>query len=206
MNLELSPEVLQLLFSETLYVFPETPTVSSSPLATEKTMATPTPASTLDVVPASASTLATPVIPKVSIPSVTSKTPEAIETVYTPLGKNSNGLLFVQHAQVNSTPGQRDLLKNIIVNGIKYNHEECGYLKTETPIVLSALEKLPVRIVVCFGIATDGFTPELKKEYYQIQRYNNITLLLADSLAAMEEKPALKAKLWNSLKELFGIR
>lgn len=209
----LTPEVLASIYTETIYVFPES-SVKEEVTASPKATAVASPTADSDIkyanppempaTPAAVKTAppATPSIPKMEA----KKEPESNLPTYEPLGKFTNGLLFVQHAKVNSTATQRDLLKNIIVNGIKYNHEDCGYLKIDTPISLAAIEKLPARIVVFFGIATDSFSPELKKEYYQIQRYNKLTILLSDSLASLEEKKELKGKLWNSLKELFGIR
>ncbi|MFN8415496.1 MAG: hypothetical protein U0U66_04095 [Cytophagaceae bacterium] len=208
----LTPEVLASIYTETIYVFPDTTVkevVAASPKATSPSATTDSDLkfASPPEMPAAPTAVKTapPVTP--SIPKMEPKKEvESNLPTYRPLGKFTNGLLFVQHAKVESTPTQRDLLKNIIVNGIKYNHEDCGYLKIDTPISLAAIEKLPARIVVFFGIATDSFSPELKKEYYQIQRYNKLTILLSDSLASLEEKKELKGKLWNSLKELFGIR
>jgi hypothetical protein len=208
----LTLEVLASIYTETIYVFPDT-SVKEIVTANPKAVVTETKANDSDIkfatppeLPVDNTVKTTPPVTP-SIPKMEpKKEAESNLPKYEPLGKFTNGVLFVQHAKVNSTAAQRDLLKNIIVNGIKYNHEDCGYLKIDTPISLPAIEKLPARIVVFFGISTDSFSPELKKEYYQIQRYNKLTILLSDSLAALEEKKELKAKLWNSLKELFGIR
>jgi len=133
--------------------------------------------------------------------------PKAAEVVVPlkPLGKFSNGILILMHASYTMTAAQQEMLGKI-VKAAQLDYNDCGVLQVSTPVSLKEIEDLKPRIILSFGLPTDAFTPRLSKDLYAIQKHNSTIILLADSLAKLENTVALKANLWNAMKEMFGIK
>ena len=133
--------------------------------------------------------------------------PKAAEVVVPlkPLGKFSNGILILMHASYTMTAAQQEMLGKI-VKAAQLDYNDCGVLQVSTPVSLKEIEDLKPRIILSFGLPTDAFTPRLSKDLYAIQKHNSTIILLADSLAKLENTVALKASLWNAMKEMFGIK
>ena len=221
----INPENWKDIFSDTLYIITDPNAVKVPVIETVKASVIDTP-KVLEVAKESVASTASPVIPKasssISIPAIASiHTPSlaaikeqvapkateatAIPTPLKPSGKYSNGILILMHDSYTMTPAQQEMLGKIVKAAL-LDYNDCGVLKVTTPIGLKALETLNPRIILSFGLPTDAFAPHLSKDLYAIQKHNSTIILLADSLAKLESTVALKSNLWNSMKEMFGIK
>jgi hypothetical protein len=59
--------------------------------------------------------------------------------------------------------------------------------------------------IILFGVAPTAIELPLSFPHYQIQAYNNLTYLAAPPLDVLMQDKAEKSKLWNCLKQIFGI-
>lgn len=205
------------IFSDTLYIIHD-PNAAPAPPAVE--VAKPAIAENPKAVEAPKEPIAataTPTIPKTpSIPATPSLAtvkeqvaPKVEEIVAPPAlkpsGKYSNGILIIMHASYTMTAAQQEMLGKI-VKAVQLDYNDCGVLQVSTPVSMKQIEDLKPRILLSFGLPTDAFTPRLAKDLYAIQKHNSTIILLADSLAKLETTVALKASLWNAMKEMFGIK
>jgi hypothetical protein len=71
--------------------------------------------------------------------------------------------------------------------------------------VQQKLEKLDSRNVLMMGLTPEELDLPIHFPPFQLQKFNSRTFLHAPSLSALSKDKALKAKLWMSLKTLFGI-
>jgi hypothetical protein len=65
--------------------------------------------------------------------------------------------------------------------------------------------QLQAEKILMFDVAPAELKLPLQFPRYQVQRFNNQTFLSAPALTMLEQDKAEKLKLWNSLKQLFGI-
>jgi len=206
------------IFSDTLYIITD-PNAVPAPVAVEaaKSAVVETPKA-VEVPKETVTPTATPTIPKTaSIPATPSlatvkeqvapKPVEAAPVAPTlkPTGKYSNGILILMHASYTMTTAQQEMLGKI-VKAVQLDYNDCGVLQVTAPVSLKEIEDLKPRILLSFGLPTDAFAPRLAKDLYAIQKHNSTIILLADSLAKLETTVALKASLWNAMKEMFGIK
>jgi hypothetical protein len=64
---------------------------------------------------------------------------------------------------------------------------------------------IEARTVLLFGIDPLSIGLPINFPQFQLQQFNKRTYLYSPSLSELEKDKALKLKLWNSLKSLFGI-
>jgi hypothetical protein len=198
----LHPELWKEIFTDGLYIINEK--VSSTENATipipETQLAQPTLTSASQV-------FQSPTLPgKTEKASQTvSDKAESVNKILKPEGTYSNGVLILIHESLAMTPVQKEMLTKI-VKAVQLNLSECGVLQTAVPVSLKELETLNPRFLLSFGIPKDAFKPDLQKEYYAIQKHNSTIILLADALGSLEKNDTLKRSLWNTLKDMFGIK
>ncbi|WP_018344045.1 hypothetical protein [Cytophaga aurantiaca] len=201
------------IFSDTLYIINDPNAIAATPVQAASTTSVEMPKA-VEAPKETVVTTATPSIPKSpSIPAspsltavkeeISSKAPEA--PALKPTGKYSNGILILMHVSYSMTSAQQEMLGKI-VKAVQLDYNDCGVLLVSTPVSLTHIETLKPRIILSFGLPTDAFTPRLSKDLYAIQKHNNTIILLADALAKLETTVALKASLWNAMKEMFGIK
>ena len=209
----INPENWKDIFSDSLYIINDPNAVAAPAIEAIKNAVAETP-KTVDA-PKEAVT-ATPTIPKTTAAPATPSlatvkeqvAPKETEVVAPPLkpsGKYSNGILILMHASYTMTAAQQEMLGKI-VKAVQLDYNECGVLQVPAPVSLKEIEELKPRIVLSFGLPTDAFAPRLTKDLYAIQKHNSTIILLADSLAKLETTVALKASLWNAMKEMFGVK
>lgn len=202
------------IFSDTLYIITD-PNAAPAPVIAEavKTASiespkvVETPNIPVTVTPATPTIPKTPSIPATpSLTAVKEEITKAPETpALKPTGKYSNGILILMHASYTMTAAQQEMLGKI-VKAVQLDYNDCGVLQVTAPVSLKEIEDLKPRIILSFGFPTDAFAPRLSKDLYAIQKHNSTIILLADSLAKLETTVALKASLWNAMKEMFGIK
>lgn len=216
----INPENWKDIFSDTLYIITD-PNGVTAVIPEEATKATsaeaikPTPVEAPKPTPVATASPTLPKTPSIPTPAATAakepaiaiaapKAPEAPASLK-PAGKYSNGILILMHASYTMTAPQQEMLGKI-VKAVQLDYQECGVLQVTAPVGLKELEALKPRIILSFGLPTDAFAPRLSKDLYAIQKHNSIIILLADSLAKLETTVALKASLWNAMKEMFGMK
>ena len=200
------------IFSDTLYIITDpnavvAPTVEAVKEVV-KTASVEIPKEVVTVTASPSIPKAPPIPATPSLATVKEQViPKAAEVVVPlkPLGKFSNGILILMHASYTMTAAQQEMLGKI-VKAAQLDYNDCGVLQVSTPVSLKEIENLKPRIILSFGLPTDAFTPRLSKDLYAIQKHNSTIILLADSLAKLENTVALKANLWNAMKEMFGIK
>jgi hypothetical protein len=199
----LHPELWKEIFSDNLYIIDEKQELAKAinPVKTDtiKTEKTATVSVQIPVSP--------------SIPTKAVKNPDVslLETkvnntpTLKPEGTYSNGVLILLHESLPMTAAQQEMLSKI-VKAVQLNLAECGIIKTAVPVSLKELEILNPKFLLSFGIPRDAFSPTFSKEYYSIQKYNSTIVLLSDALGNLEKTDTLKRNLWNTLKDMFGIK
>lgn len=60
-------------------------------------------------------------------------------------------------------------------------------------------------VVLLFNVAPDQIDLPFKFPHFQLQKFDQQTYLSAPDLKEIENEKSLKAKLWNCLKNLFGL-
>lgn len=60
-------------------------------------------------------------------------------------------------------------------------------------------------IILLFGVEPEKFGLPLSFPHYQVQRYNNQIYLSSPPLESIRNDKAEKTKLWQALKQIFGI-
>ena len=202
------------IFSDTLYIINDPTAIVASAVQPVKAVAVETlkvvePPKEERTVPVTPSIPKKPSIP--TTPSLTAPTEDTATKVtetsplLKPSGKYSNGILILMHASYTMTAAQQEMLGKI-VKAVQLDYNDCGVMQVTTPVSLKEIETLKPRIILSFGLPTDAFTPRLSKDLYAIQKHNTTIILLADSLAKLETTVALKANLWNAMKEMFGVK
>lgn len=118
-------------------------------------------------------------------------------------GKGQKGLLIVLHE---ADKAENNATLEGLVKAIKHDIEEdvtiVSCIDTFTSIN-SILKSQPYTTVILIGVVPDqiGFSIEAKKYFYY--KMEGFSLLLTDSLQAMNADKAKKMKFWQNLQERF---
>jgi DNA polymerase III psi subunit len=79
-------------------------------------------------------------------------------------------------------------------------------IKKNKPVTYQTVtQELKPEKLFLFGVDPAGIALPLDFPNYQIQQYNNQTYLTAPLLSHFQDNKAEKTKLWNCLKQIFGI-
>jgi len=201
---KLHPELWKEIFSDNLYIIGEKQEQAKvvSATITDSIKSEKIPVASVQI-PASSSIPSKP--NKAAEPSPSNIKTNTPSILIKPEGAYSNGVLILLHESLPMTTAQQEMLSKI-VKAVQLNLSECGIIKTAVPVSLKELEALNPRFLLSFGIPRDAFNPIFSKEYYSIQKYNSTIVLLSDALGNLEKTDTLKRNLWNTLKEMFGIK
>lgn len=116
-------------------------------------------------------------------------------------GSNINGMVFLFANPLNSTDSE--FIQNV-VNALKLNiHEMALIIQAEQVEITIAniIEELKPKKMVCWGrVSIDSFSSALVP--YQIQKINQVDMLLADDVSQFHENKSLKTQLWTQLQAL----
>lgn len=66
-------------------------------------------------------------------------------------------------------------------------------------------EELKSKSILLFGVEAEAIDLPFKFPHFQLQQFGNHAYLAAPALRDIEEDKTLKTKLWNCLKNLFGL-
>jgi len=137
--------------------------------------------------------------------SVTSA-PEAKQLKY--LGNNQkNILVIVSHQTLPFLPDEELSFLTNVLAACKLSMADIGIInnyKIEPTDLLNMIQS-EAKNVLLFGIEPLTIGLPINFPPFQLQPFNNRTYLHAPALSQIENDKTLKARLWSSLKVLFGI-
>ena len=125
------------------------------------------------------------------------------------LGNNEKKiLLFVSHSDVVFlSDSELQFLSNIL-SACKLGLNDVAIVNTHklnVNMIDEVVAELDPKTVFLFGIEPLAIGLPINFPQFQLQQFNKRTYLYSPDLFALENDKALKAKLWNCLKALFGI-
>ena len=147
-------------------------------------------------------------LPRVGEPSA-SPQKQAPTTSVKFLGNNAKHIaLLVNYSTVPFVPdGDLSFLTNIL-SACKLSLADVALLNIhsmEEGSMENVLETMEARSIILFGIPPLAIGLPINFPQFQLQAFNNRTYLYSPSLKELEAEKALKLKLWNNLKTLFGL-
>jgi hypothetical protein len=125
------------------------------------------------------------------------------------LGKNKKGVIILIHNNETAFLPEEELNFLIgILSACQLTLEDAGIINMAKSTALNyhQFEKeIIAEKIFLFGVAPAALLLPLAFPHYQIQAYNNLTFLAAPTLAVLMQDKAEKLKLWNCLRQIFGI-
>ena len=138
--------------------------------------------------------------------SNTTSVPETASVKY--LGKNQKKILIiVQHPSIPFLPDEELSFLTNILSACKLSLADIGIINS-TGIAVEGLQKAiesDAKTVLLFGIDPLSIGLPINFPFFQLQQFNKRMYLYSPALSELERDKALKMKLWNSLKTLFGV-
>lgn len=138
--------------------------------------------------------------------SSTTSVPDSAVVKY--LGKNlKNTLVIVQQPLVPFLKDEELAFLTNILSACKLSLADiailnCNGLPVET--LQNEIES-NAKTIILFGIDPLSIGLPINFPFFQLQQFNNRMYLYSPSLEEIENDKTLKMKLWNALKNLFGI-
>jgi hypothetical protein len=124
------------------------------------------------------------------------------------LGNNAKQILIlVSHASLPFLPDQELNFLTSILTACKLSLADIAIInldKTDDNQLQQTIAS-EGRIVLLFGIEPSGIGLPIHFPVFQVQQFNHTTYMHAPTLTELETDRDLKSKLWNSLKNLFGL-
>jgi hypothetical protein len=125
------------------------------------------------------------------------------------LGKNKKGVIILINNNETAFLPEEELNFLIgILSACQLTLEDAGIINMAKSIELNYhhFEKeIIAEKIILFGVDPATLELPLSFPHYQIQAYNSLTYLAAPALAVLLQDKAEKLKLWNCLKQVFGI-
>ncbi len=129
------------------------------------------------------------------------------------LGKNSKNVIVVtNYTEVAFLPDNELLFLTNILKACNLNLSDIGIANYATHKIHYNLlkEKLGAKKIILFGLKASDVQLPFTVPDFQVQQYDECSILQAPALGAMNEDTAsgknLKMKLWIALKQMFGIQ
>lgn len=125
-------------------------------------------------------------------------------------GKNKrNILLLVAKSNVAFLEeGELNFLSNVLA-ACKLSIADCAIVNLcaldGSPTCQSLVSFFESRSVILFDVTPESIDLPFNFPHFQLQQFSSSVYLSAPSLKELESEKALKAKLWNCLKNLFGL-
>ena len=137
----------------------------------------------------------------------TTSVPESGPLKY--FGKNNKHIaLLIDNASLPYLPDNELTFLTNILSACKLSLADVAILNIHS-IPLNRMEEslhtIESNIVILFGMDPLAIDLPINFPQFQIQRFNGKTYLFSPTLQELEADKALKLKLWNCLKTLFGI-
>ncbi|MGG9971426.1 hypothetical protein ACQ33O_06500 [Ferruginibacter sp. SUN002] len=125
------------------------------------------------------------------------------------LGNNKKGIaIVISSKEAIHLPDEALNFLLGILSACKLSMEDVAILnveKNKEVTYQSIASELKANTVLLFGVTAASLELPIQFPDYQIQRYNNQVYLSAPTLSALEKDKVEKVKLWNCLKQVFGI-
>lgn len=138
--------------------------------------------------------------------SSTTSVPETATVKY--LGKNQkNILVIVQQSSVPFLPDEELSFLTNILSACNLSLADIAILNSNgLPVerLENAIEA-DAKTVILFGIDPLSIGLPINFPFFQLQQFNKRMYLYSPPLSEIEKDKPLKMKLWNALKNLFGI-
>lgn len=136
----------------------------------------------------------------VSIPEIaeSSLTGKSVKT-------SADAIVITSHKGSPLPAGQQIFLQNIL-KACKLDPVNIPVLKADDPITANYQamhEQYASSKLVLFGMSTAEIALPIRFPNYQVQSFQGVQYLCADSLEVLEHDKNLKAILWKSLQQLF---
>ena len=132
--------------------------------------------------------------------------PESKQLIY--LGNNQkNILVIVSHSNIPFLPDEELSFLTTILAACKLGIADIGIINNNA-VDSTELQKLihsGAKTILLFGVEPLSIELPINFPAFQLQQFNKRTYLHAPSLSQIENDKALKSRLLNSLKALFGI-
>jgi hypothetical protein len=124
------------------------------------------------------------------------------------LGKNQKNILVIVHQpSVPFLPDEELAFLTNILSACKLSLADIAILNSNG-LPVESLEnaiETEAKTVILFGIDPLSIGLPINFPFFQLQQFNKRMYLYSPSLEEIEKDKSLKMKLWNALKNLFGI-
>ena len=132
--------------------------------------------------------------------------PESKQLTY--LGSNQkNILVIVSHSNLPFLPDDELSFLTTVLAACKLGIADIGIINNNAAgsAELQKLIQSEAKTILLFGVEPLSIELPINFPAFQLQQFNKRTYLHAPALSEIEKDKALKSRLWNSLKALFGI-
>lgn len=136
----------------------------------------------------------------VSIPDATS-----MEGSGTSVKQKADAIVITSYRGNPLPAGQQVFVQNIL-KACKLDPNKIPVLKADDPLTAnyqSIHDAFECSKVLLFGLSATEIALPIRFPTYQIQTFQGVQYLCADTLEALEQDKNLKAALWKSLQQLF---
>ncbi len=144
--------------------------------------------------------------PETLVGTITTSVPEKKRQKY--LGNNAKQILIlVSHASLPFLPEHELNFLTSVLTACKLSLADIAIInlaKTDDNDLQQTITQ-EGKIVLLFGIQPADIGLPIHFPVFQVQKFNHTTYMHTPSLSEMETDRDLKSKLWNSLKNLFGL-
>ncbi|MCW3119547.1 MAG: hypothetical protein JWM28_3629 [Chitinophagaceae bacterium] len=125
------------------------------------------------------------------------------------LGENKkNILVLVSYNLVNYLPDEELAFLTNMLSACQLGIADVAILNVDKAPALSYMEitgKLNSRIILLFGIAPSSLDLPIDFPHFQVQSFNNTTILYTPLIEDIKNNKIFKSKLWVCLRKIFNV-